>query len=191
MSFSLTGKPSVYHNLTGKNKDRLLSIHVEVKKIKISILNTYLLPFLSKKWSKINENLFLLDQWKEKIDFYYKCFKIEELLVYKDILYILDVFMQQYTQLEDMEKKLYGTSSSAGSKEQIISMVYRTTMIKLKPEYELYDAILGKENRDANKNYKEDIIKDIQKQMILENTDFQKIKEYITNKYPKENILHI
>ena len=90
-----------------------------------------------------------------------------------------------------MEKKLYGTSSSAGSKEQIISMVYRTTMIKLKPEYELYDAILGKENRDANKNYKEDIIKDIQKQMILENTDFQKIKEYITNKYPKENILHI
>ena len=191
MSFSLTGKPSVYHNLTGKNKDRLLSIPVEVKKIKISILNTYLLPFLSKKWSKINENLFLLDQWKEKIDFYYKCFKIEELLVYKDILYILDVFMQQYTQLEDMEKKLYGTSSSAGSKEQIISMVYRTTMIKLKPEYELYDAILGKENRDANKNYKEDIIKDIQKQMILENTDFQKIKEYITNKYPKENILHI
>ena len=130
----------------------------------------------------------MLDQWKEKIDFYYKCFKIEELLVYKDILYILDVFMQQYTQLEDMEKKLYGTSSSAGSKEQIISMVYRTTMIKLKPEYELYDAILGKENRDANKNYKEDIIKDIQKQMILENTDFQKIKEYITNKYPKENI---
>ena len=191
MSFSLTGKPSVYHNLTGKNKDRLLSIPVEVKKIKISILNTYLLPFLSKKWSKINENLFLLDQWKEKIDFYYKCFKIEELLVYKDILYILDVFMQPYTQLEDMEKKLYGTSSSAGSKEQIISMVYRTTMIKLKPEYELYDAILGKENRDANKNYKEDIIKDIQKQMILENTDFQKIKEYITNKYPKENILHI
>ena len=183
MNISLSGKSSIPHNLIGKNKDIRSSVPAEIKKIKITIFNTYILPFLSKKWSYIRDNLFLLDQLKDKIDFYYKCFKLDELLVYKDMLYILDIFMQQYIQLEDMEKKLYGVSSSSGTKDQIISMVYRTTMIKLKPEYELYNAILGVPNRHENKMYKEDVIKDIQRYMIVENVDFQKIKEYITNKY--------
>ena len=56
-------------------------------------------------------------------------------------------------------------------------------MIKIKPEYELYNAILGKPLREKNETYKEEIIKDIQKCMIMENISFQKMKEIITNKY--------
>ena len=58
MSISLSGKSSISHNLTGKNKDRLLSMPAEIKKIKITMFNTYILPFLSKKWNQIRDNLF-------------------------------------------------------------------------------------------------------------------------------------
>ena len=184
MNLSLSGKYISTNNLTGKNKgDGGINIPYEIKKIKIKIFNMYILPFLSKKWSNVKENLFLLDQLKEKIDFYYQCYKLEDLLMYKDLLSVFDIFMQQYIQLEDLEKKVYGTTSTLGSKDKIISMVYRTTMIKLKPEYELYDAILGKPRKEDNQPYKEDIIADIQKYMTLEHIDFQKIKEYINKKY--------
>jgi len=183
MNFSLSGKHVSSNNLTGKNKGAGVNIPYEIKKIKIRILNMYILPFISKKWSNVRDNLFLLDQLKQKIDFYYQCYKIEDLLLYKDLLSVFDICMQQYVQLEDLEKRVYGTTSTLGAKDQIINMVYRTTMIKLKPEYELYDTILGKPKKEENQHYREDVIADIQKNMILDHIDFHKIQEYIHTKY--------
>jgi hypothetical protein len=73
-----------------------------------------------------------------------------------------------------MERRLY-----QNPKNQLISMVYRTTMIKLKPEYELYDNILGKPQRVKNEYYNEEIIKEIQKWMLLEDVSYQKIHDHI------------
>uniref|UniRef100_A0A6C0E225 Uncharacterized protein n=1 Tax=viral metagenome TaxID=1070528 RepID=A0A6C0E225_9ZZZZ len=182
---SLSGKHISIHNLTGKStNDHYTNIPDEIKKIKIKILNIYVLPFLSKRWSVIKENMFLLDQLRNKIDFYYQCYKIEDLLLYKNLLSVFDVFIQQHTQLEELEQKVYGTTSTKGTKDQLINMVYRTTMIKLKPEYELYDAIFGKPKRDQRQYYREEVIADIQKYMILDNIDFKNIKDYIDKKYP-------
>jgi hypothetical protein len=56
-------------------------------------------------------------------------------------------------------------------------------MIKLKPEYEIYDSILGKPQKINKETYNEIIINEIQKLMIMENTTYDKIKDYIEKKY--------
>lgn len=178
---SLSGKNDVnQHNLSGKGNKYISHIPYEIHKLKIRILDMFILPLLSKQWTKIQDNRFLLDSFKEKIDYYYKSYKVEELLLYKDLLSVFEILSDQQIQLEEVEKKLH---SNETSKNQVMSLIYRTTMIKIKPEYELYNAILGRPSREKNEMYKEPIIKDIQKCMIMENISFQKMKEIITNKY--------
>ena len=76
MSFSLSGKNAIsLHNLSGKNTS-LSSIPLEIKKLKLRIINTFILPLLSKQWKKIQDNLFLLDKLKEKLYFYYESYKL-------------------------------------------------------------------------------------------------------------------
>jgi len=180
MSFSLSGKnvPNK-NNLSGKNNPLFSSIPFEIKKLKLRIMNTFILPLLSKQWKKIQDNLFLLDQIQEKLRYYYESYNLEDIKMYQDILSIFEILVQQHIQLEDMETKLYGKNGS----EPIIHMIYRTTMIKLKPEYELYDNILGKPKREENQTYREDIIQDIQKWMIMEKTNYEKIQKNVLDKY--------
>lgn len=177
---SLTGKAEVNkHNLLGKNKF-VSQIPYEINKLKIRIFDMFLFPLLSKQTTKIQENKLLLDNFKEKLLYYYKLYKIDELLLYKDLLYIFETFADQQVQLEESDKQMNTINSS---KNEVISMLYRTTMIKIKPEYELYNAFLGRPKRELKEIYNEDIIKDIQKCMIMENITYQKMKEIITNKY--------
>ena len=51
------------HSLTGKCST-VESIPEEIKKIKIKILNDYLIPLLSNQWSKLYKNLFFVDKLK-------------------------------------------------------------------------------------------------------------------------------
>jgi len=177
----LTGKngPNKY-NLSGKDNKYISQIPYEINKLKVRILDLFILPLLSKQMSKIQENRFLIDFFKDKLDSYYKLYKLDDLLWYKDLLSAFDVFADQQVQLEENEKKMNAVNAS---KNEIITMQYRTAMIKLKPEYELYNSILGRPKRELKETYKEEIIVDIQKYMTLENITFQKMKEFITNKY--------
>ena len=173
MSFSLTGKNNLNtNNLSGKNSIN----NTKINKIKIRILNLFILPLLSKQWQKIRQNLFLLEPLRQIIDKDYMFSKDESILIYKDILNIFQIFMDHILENGDL-------NSSSSETNQIINMVYRTTMIKIMPEYEIYNNIFGKPKREENQLYKEDIIKDIQKYMLLENTTFQIIHDHITNKY--------
>jgi len=52
-------------------------------------------------------------------------------------------------------------------------------MIRLKPEYELYDLIVGKPDRRKNEKYDEDTIHCIQSLLKIENINFQRIKENV------------
>lgn len=174
MSLSLSGKAGSIHHLSGKSSTVILSIPSEIKKLKIRILNLFWLPLLSKKWQTIQRNLFLLDGLKKKIENYYRSYQLEDLLLYKDVLGLFEFFVEQQVQLESMEKQLY-----QNPKNQIISMVYRTTMIKLKPEYELYDHILGKPMREKQETYREEVIEEIQRTMMFEDINYQKIHDHI------------
>jgi hypothetical protein len=178
---SLSGKHAINTtNLSGKNNKYISQIPYEINKLKIRILDMFILPLLSRQIAKIQENRFLLDSFKEKLLYYYKLYKIEELLLYKELLSLFEVFADQQIQLEEVDKESYKNNTA---KNDVITMIYRTTMIKIKPEYELYNSILGRPKRELNETYREEIIKDIQKCMIMENITFKKMKEIITNKY--------
>lgn len=174
MNFSLTGKNNINtNNLSGKNT---INNH-KTNKLKIRILNIFILPLLSKQFNKIKENIFLLEPLKHLIDKEYLRNKDESILIYKDILNMFQIFM------DHMVENAGQLNSLSSERNQIINMVYRTTMIRIMPEYEIYDNIIGKPKREENQFYKEDIIKDIQRYMLLENTTFKIICDQITNKY--------
>lgn len=178
-NLSLTGKNSFNKsNLSGKclyiNQQNIQS---DIKKIKILILNNLILPLLSKQWKTLHENLFCLDKVRKKIDYYYETYKLDELIIYKEFIKAFELIILQNEQLKNLEKNLYNGT------EDVSTLIYKTTMIKIKPEYEIYDVILGKPNRKLNETYSEVIIKDIERLLSIENINFNKIKEIITNNY--------
>lgn len=174
---NLTGKNSIHKlNLSGKNSF-IENIPLEVKSLKIKIMNSIIIPLVSRQWKTLYENIFLINTFKKSIQFYYNNYKLEELIIYRDLLDILEILIGEHIQLENMEKQMYGRS------ENLTQMVYKTTMIRLKPEYEVYDNIIGKPKREKNESYNEIIIKDIQLLLKNENITFNKIKDIISNKY--------
>lgn len=179
MVLSLAGKNSYNGlNLSGKQSStREQNIPLEIKKIKILILNNLILPLIAKQWTTLNENLFCLDRAKKKIDYYYDIYKLDDLIIYKEIIKAFELIICEHTQLEDLEKKMY-----SGSKD-FSTMIYKTTMVRLKPEYEIYDVILGKPDRKSNEKYNEDIIKDIERLLTNDNINFNIIREIINKKY--------
>lgn len=179
MTLSLSGKSGTKHQLSGKmNESGNPIIPSQIKKLKIRIMNLFWLPLIAKKWQILQKNMFLLDNLKRKLENYYSSYQLEDLLLYRDVLNLFGFFVEQQIQLEDMEKKIH-----QNPKNQIISMVYRTTMIKLKPEYELYDHILGKPQREKQEIYREEVIQEIQRCMLLEDISYQKIHDYIFEKF--------
>lgn len=173
---SLTGKISTKNSLLGKNECKLFPSQ-DLKKIKINLINNIILPLVSKKWNTLKENTFALESIKKKLDNYYKLFKNEDILLYLQIVNAFESVISEHDQLDELEKQTYG------SKNNVSTMVFKTALIKLKPEYELYNLILGKPDKKLNSTYNENIINEIQRLIANDNVTFQKIKDYILSKY--------
>uniref|UniRef100_A0A6C0B9Y6 Uncharacterized protein n=1 Tax=viral metagenome TaxID=1070528 RepID=A0A6C0B9Y6_9ZZZZ len=173
MTQSLCGKDKIQkNNLLGKNISLQKDIPQDIKQLKIKIMNNIILPLISRQWSQLYENRFFLDGIKIKLDYYYKLYKLEDLLLYKNIIYAFELMLNEHFQLSELEKQIYKTN-------EFTSIVYKTAMIKLKPEYELYDTILGKPKREKNQSYNDSTILYIQHLLAKENMTFQKIKEQV------------
>jgi hypothetical protein len=78
--------------------------------------------------------------------------------------------------LEDYDKNMNGNRDP----NEIMTMVFKTSMIKLLPEYEIYDSIFGKPKRELNEKYDEEIINTIQELLKEDDITYTKIKDYIT-----------
>ena len=178
-SLSLSGKNlNNQNNLLGKCILKGQHVPSDVKKIKIFILNNLIIPILSRQWEKLHENLLLLEKIKKKIDYYYKIYNLEDLIIYKEMIKAVEIIICEHTEFTNLEKKLYNSSND------LSTVIYKTkTMIKLKPEYEIYDVIFNKPDKTKNEKYNETIIEDIERLLQYENIEFNKIKDYVTNKY--------
>ena len=180
MTQTLVGKNNMCsNNLLGKHEYGQKSIPNEIRNLKIKIINNIILPLISKQWTELYENMFFLENIKIKLDRYYQLYKLEDLLLYKDIICAFENVLNEHTQLVDLEKKIY---SSKG--EEFTSIVYKTTMIRLRPEYEIYDAIFGKPKRDKNQYYNDETIAFIKRSLMQENISFKKIKEQVIVNFP-------
>jgi hypothetical protein len=189
-NFSLTGKNHINtNNLLGKSnisKD----IPNDIKELKIQIMNSMILPIVSKKWNIISENMFHLEKLKQKIKYFIELYKLDELLIYIYLLDLLDLLVKEHEQFEELEQKMYGSSGTgnSGYSQELTYMVYKTTMIRLKPEYEVYDNIYGKPQISKNEFYDPLIIEDIKQLINKDNITFTKIKKFINEKY--DNIVN-
>jgi hypothetical protein len=173
LTSSLTGRNKYNpHNLSGKSfLENPPSI--ELNKVKMTIFNTILLPIISKQWRKLDENLFTIDKIKNKIDLISRKENIEDLVVYKDILKAVEVIVAEHKQLDELEKTIYGSAND------VSTMVFKTAMIRLKPEYEIYDMIFGRPNRNKLEQYDEKTINRIIELLKKNDITFDKIKEAV------------
>lgn len=165
------------NNLLGKSYIQNQSSNIQIKQLKDTILKNYLIPLFTKNWSCLNENLFFIDKINKKLNYYYNIYKLDELLLYIDLIKVLQLVVEKNRLLE--ENELY----SSKTKNELVSMIFKTTTIKLLPEYELYDSIIGKPKKELKQKYNENIIINIKNLLLKENITYKKIKDFIENNY--------
>ena len=180
MTNSLNGKTNNRFQLSGKpekkNNNFILN---KIQVLKVKILNDYLIPLYSKQWNILKENMFFIHDIQKKINNFNLNYKLPELAVYLDLLKIMIMFMDNYNFLQFQEENIGKHGTSGNSSNEFMNVFFQTAMIKLLPEYEIYNSILGKPKRELNQIYDQQIIEQIKKMLTQDNITFYKIKEYI------------
>jgi hypothetical protein len=92
------------------------------------------------------------------------------------MLQLFEIMIEEHKILDDTERRLYNTTTS---KEQFVSMIYKTTKIKLLPEYEVYDSIFGKPKREKGESYKSEIIEKIRVLLTKDDITYSRIKDIL------------
>jgi len=152
------------------------STNLKIKRLKDRILNNYLIPLVSKQWTVLKENIYFIDEIQNKIKYHTEIYKTDELVAYNDMLKVFKVLIEKQKLLEDYDASTNGNRDS----NEIMTMVFKTSMIKLLPEYEIYDSIFGKPKRDLNEKYDDDIINKIKELLKEDDITYRKIKEQVT-----------
>lgn len=180
MTLNLTGINKINEiNLTGKSDLVINPIYHKINALKKRIVQDYIIPLFSKQWNILNENIFFIGDRIEKLKYYNRIYKLDDLFLYIELLRIIKLFIEKHNLLIDTESTISGKRDP----NDVITMIYKITMIQLLPEYEIYNSLLGKPKRELNQSYNQDIILDIKKLLSLDNTSYNKIKEFLENKY--------
>jgi len=168
---NLTGKYSYNYNVNYN------SANLRIKKLKERILNNYLIPLVSKQWNVLKENIYFIDEIQHKIKYHSDIYKTDELVAYDEMLKVFKVLIEKQKLLEDYDANMNGKRDP----NEIMTMVFKTSMIKLLPEYEIYDSIFGKPKRDLNEKYDDDVIKKIKELLKEDDITYRKIKDYVAS----------
>ena len=170
---TLSGKFNFESSLSGKIEIKIDSNYSKIKEIKIYLLNKILLPAIQKKWVELKENLLCLEHIQQKINYYSEKYPLSELDYYKNLIQLTESLMAK----EDEIKRLSNMNMTT---DDITKIYYHTSYIKLKPEYEIYNLILGKPPK--SKGYESNIINNINVLLKKNNISFQEIKKTLENK---------
>lgn len=179
-TLSLSGKrtDTSLHYLGGTSELKTV-VPQPVQDVQLLIMDNIIMPLVSSKWKTLEENLFLVDLLNVKIDYYLKIYpNAPSLNLYKNILTIYKNVLNEHIQLIKLEDGMYGAC-----KDNLINIVYKTTMINLKPEYSLYNLILGSPDIANGEVYNQNILNDILNLLAFDSINFQKIKETIIKKW--------
>jgi hypothetical protein len=153
------------------------STNIKIKKLKERIINNYLIPLVSKQWDVLKQNMYFIDELQKKIQYYNDIYKSGELVAYNEMLKVFKVLIEKQKLLENYDETMNGKRDS----NEIMTMVFKTSMIKLLPEYEIYDSIFGRPKRELNEKYDDDIINKIKELLKEDDITYRKIKDYVTN----------
>lgn len=174
---ALGGKPGNSLTLKGTTNGNIEE-PPEVRSFKIMIYDMLILPYMASNWKKLTENIIFLDNITNKLNYFLSLFpKNELLLLYKDIIAAFETIALQHMELNALESYL-----SCGENDTS-TIIFKTSMIRLRPEYELYNLILGKPNLKGGEVYNQAVIDDILSILDLGELSFDRISEFISNKY--------
>jgi hypothetical protein len=170
---TLSGKFNYESTLSGKIEIKIDHNYDKIKEIKIYLLNKILLPAIQNNWDKLKENLLCLENIQNKLNYYSEKYPLGELDYYKNLIQLTELLM-----IKDKEIKLLEKQNNYS--DDITTIFYKTCYIKLKPEYEIYNLILGKPTK--KEGYNPNIINNINIMLKKDNISFQEIKRFIENK---------
>ena len=141
---------------------------------------------VSKQWDVLKENIYFIDEIQNKIKYHGDIHKSDELVAYDEMLKVFKVLIEKQKLLEDYDE----TMNSKRDSNEIMTMVFKTSMIKLLPEYEIYNSIFGKPKRELNEKYDDDVISKIKELLKEDDITYRKIKDYVSrqNTYPQNGI---
>ena len=162
--------------LTGKNAQAVIPTFVV--DIQVNIMNNIIIPLLSSQWNVLKRNLFLIETLKPRLALYYSIYKLPELIMYQNILTICNNVFNEHLQLVDLEKQQYGSTVN-----NLTNIVYKTAMISLKPEYSLYNMIVGVPDFIAGQSYNSAILAEIRVLLVAPNVSYDIIKNNITRNF--------
>jgi hypothetical protein len=152
------------------------SANSKIKKLKDRILNNYLIPLVSKQWDVLKENMYFIDEIQNKIQYHYDIYKSDDLVAYNELLKVFKVLIEKQKLLEDYDENINGKHDP----NEVMTMIFKTSMIKLLPEYEIYDSIFGRPKRELNEKYDDDVISKIKDLLKEDDITYKKIKDYVT-----------
>jgi len=178
VSLSLTGKPNTSGTILSGNKIINSNNYIpsEIATLKINIMNTIILPFNSKNWKILEENLVFIDIIKEKLLSFESKYPHINLQMYNDLVEAYESTIYLHMEVINLETQMYGLNNGSAN------MLIKTVMLRLKPELELYNLIIGRPKFNLGETYDTTITNKILLLLQIENITFEQIKNnLITN----------
>lgn len=153
---NLTGKP---FTMGGGHQ----TVDIQFERWKTRMMNRLVIPILQKNWVEIYENIFILSIFKKDLEQFKKHPEIE---FYRNILTFVERVYNEHEELDHLEKMVYNDGGEG------TRMLYKTTMIRIAAEYEIYHAIYGK---PESQEYDQDILGKIRSYMAIDNITYKEI----------------
>ena len=141
-NLSLTGQ-NVYNplNLKGGVETQATSTPHHIRRFKTLVFDKFIGPLMRNDWKTLEQNYIVIDSLRERVDKYYKETKSEDLKMYSELLrLVMDMFMK-YRYFEKM-------SGQGNENKNLARIVAMLPSIRLRPEFELYNLILGEPDED-------------------------------------------
>ena len=178
-SLSLTGKHNYNSlSLTGKTCNYQSKSPFYVIKYKKYMFDRFINPILSKRWDLLRQNSFQINRFIEKAKYYYNLTNDDNILLYEHLLQIIKLSIDNNEQLERLEENIFGSTN------QIAQLGIKIPRIRLSPQYELYNMIIGK---PINNKYDNIIINHINLLLRKEYISYDQIEKEILENFVKEN----
>lgn len=175
VSLSLTGKSNTnaFSLISNDNNNHNNYIPNEITMLKINIMNNIIIPFNSKNWKILEENLIFIDIIKEKLLSFSTKYPHIDLQIYNDLVNSCESTIYLHMEVNNLEKRIYGLNNGSAN------IIIKTAMLRLKPQLELYNLIIGRPKFNLGEKYDPTIINKILLLLEVEHITFEQIKNAI------------
>ena len=168
---SLTGTDSRNMlSLTGHHQTVSSQTPHHVRRFKTIVFDKFIGPLMRNDWAALEQNYVVIDSLRERVDKYYSETRNDDLKMYSELLkLVMDMFVKN--------RYFEGLSKAGQEGSNIARVVAMLPALRLRPEHELYNLIIGEPDEDE---YYDDIkIAYIGQLLKDENMTVDKIKEKI------------